>query len=173
MATNDRPERLKREAQKKGRRIVMVGYFILVVAVTAIVTVEITTQVFQASNETQDCTSNNCAPIDCAEGIRSLVTAIDRARNKISASDANESQAIAIFRASLNPEWQRRNDIERACKESEGYLETLDAVVQLGFAEEAAVRREAIEIASIRHQAAELIRLHLSTESAGKTEEKP
>lgn len=156
MAVQDRPDRQERKARRKGRRGVMIGYFVLVVVVIGICTVQVTTQAIGRLGGT-----HSDAPIECAQGIRSLAVAVERARSAAAASHEGESEAVALFRASREPEWARRGDVERACKGDPARLETLDAVIHLGFAEEHAVRRDAVELSKIRSKAANLVRMHL------------
>ena len=156
MAVQELPDRIEREARKKGRRIVMIGYFVLVVIVAAISAWRVTGQVIEQRHGTR-----SSEPIDCSEGIRSLVTAVDRARNVAATSTLGESEAVNLFRNSLRPEWDRRGDIQHACSTSNDLLNTYGAVMHLGFVEEHAVRRDAVELAVVRRRAADLVRRHI------------
>lgn len=106
------------------------------------------------------------AEVECVAGIRSLVTAIDRARSRVDGSNQRESDAVARYRKALQPEWSKRGAVRRACRGDPARLRTLDAVVHLGFAEEHLVRRNAVELAPFRRRAAELIRDNLPARPA-------
>jgi hypothetical protein len=168
MAVQERPDRQERKARRKGRRGVMIGYFVLVVVVIGICTVQVTIQAVGRLGGTP-----SDAPVDCAQGIRSLVTAIERARSAAAASHEGESEAVALFRSSLEPEWARRGDIERACKGDPARLEALDAVIHLGFAEEHAVRRDAVELSEIRSKAADLVHRHVPPPPPASVQREP
>ena len=168
MAVQDRPDRQERKARRKGRRGVMIGYFVLVVVVIGICTVQVTTQAIGRLGGT-----HSDAPVDCVPGIRSLVVAVDRARTAAAASHQDESEAVALFRSSLEPEWARRGDIERACQGDPARLETLDAVIHLGFAEEHAVRRDAVELSEIRRKAADLVHKHVPPPPSASVQHEP
>jgi len=154
-------ERQNRRARKKGRRGVMIAYFVVVVVVITICTVEISIQAFSRLGGT-----SRDAQVECVEGIRSLIAAVDRARSGVDGSNRKEADAVIRYRASLEPEWSRRGAVRRACKGDIGRLETLDAVVHLGFAEEQAVRRNAMELAPFRRRASELLEKNLPAASA-------
>ncbi|HQB44047.1 MAG TPA: hypothetical protein PLV85_10605 [Polyangiaceae bacterium] len=161
----DRQDRQERNARKKGRRGVMIGYFVFVVVVIAVCTVQITTQAVGRLGGISSST-----PIDCDRGIESLMAAVERARSAAATSHETETKAVALFRASLEPEWSRRGDIERACAGQPDRLEALDAVIHLGFAEEHAVRRHAIELSDIRRKAASLLRRPASPSLSSSTQ---
>ena len=156
MAVQELPDRIEREARKKGRRIAMIGYFVLVVIIAAISAWRVTGQVLEQHHG-----GRSSEPIDCSEGIRSLVAAVDRARTVAATSTFGESEAVNLFRDSLRPEWDRRGDIQHACSASADLRNTYDAVMHLGFTEEHAVRRDAVELAAVRRKAADLVRRHM------------
>ena len=149
-------ERQKRRARQRGRRAVMIAYFVVVVVIISICTIEISIQAFsrRGGKATE-------ARVECVEGIRSLVAAVDRARSGVDGSNRKEADAVARYRAALEPEWSRRGAVRRACKGDPARLETLDAVVHMGFAEEHAVRRSAVELAPFRRLASQLMQKNL------------
>lgn len=59
-------------------------------------------------------------PPACAEGIRSMLGAIDRAAG---APD---------FKASLSPEWDRREAVQESCKNDDDALEAFAEMLRLG-----------------------------------------
>lgn len=134
----------------------MIAYFVVVVVVITICTAEISIQAFsRLGGKSTD------AEVGCVDGIRSLVAAVDRARSGVDGSNRKEADAVNRYRSALQPEWSRRGAVRRACKGDVGRLETLDAVVHLGFAEEHAVRRNAVELAPFRRRASELLEKNL------------
>ena len=169
MVPHGRPERKDREARRKGRRLVMIIYFSLVVLVIAVAGWQVTSQVFA-----QRAGSHSDDPIDCIEGIRSLMAAIDLARSTTSASHEQESDAVHRFRSSLDDTaWKRRGDIQRACQGDPDRLRTLDAVLHLGYTEEHAVRRNAVELAAVRRRAVDMVRQHIPPTSSEPVPHQP
>ncbi|MCL2825584.1 MAG: hypothetical protein FWD57_16450 [Polyangiaceae bacterium] len=168
MASTQRTDRSSRDARNIGRRIVMIGYYSVFVIVTGIGTWQVTEQAFRRLGNPQSDT-----PIDCVEGINSLATAISRARGAALTSHAEESEAVKNYRDGLNPEWERRGDIERACMSNKQHLETLEAVVHLGFVEEHAVRREAVELSTVRRKTSDMVRRHTSPAPSTPTNSDP
>ncbi|PIE05584.1 MAG: hypothetical protein CSA75_03980 [Sorangium cellulosum] len=143
-------EQQDRRAKDKGRRVIMIAYFVVVVVVCAICVVEISVQAFsrlrgRATDE----------KVQCMEGIRGLVAAVDRARSAVDGSNRKESDVVAQYRAGLEPEWSNRGAVRRACRNNADKLRALDAIIHLGFAEEHAVRRNAVELAPFRRRASE------------------
>ena len=93
---------------------------------------------------------------DCSTGTRRLVLALERARRAAAAESGNESAALARFRSQLAPEWNDRALIERACSSDPGSRRALEDLVELRYAEEHAVRFEAVGLAGLRRKVQEL-----------------
>ena len=79
------------------------------------------------------------------------MAAIERARKAGSSTDG-EDAALADFRRALRPEWDDRDHIDDLCRPSPSSMAALDAIEQLRYAEEHAVRREASELAPLRRR---------------------
>jgi hypothetical protein len=133
----------------------MIAYFALIVVICTICTIQVSTQaISRIGGETDE-------PVECVDGIRSLARAIERARVAVHRSDLKESEAVSRYRSNLEPEWSRRGAVEKACQGDKNRLRALDAVLHVGFAEEHAVRRDAVELASFRRRATDLIDKYL------------
>ena len=156
MVASEYAGRQLRQARKKGKSAVMIAYFSAIVVAAAICTWRVSTQAVERLHG-----DYSDEPINCVDGIRSLELAVNRARRLSSDTNADESASVAMYRSYLNPEWKRRGDIERACSGDPGRMEALDAVVHLGFAEEHAVRRDAVELGAVRRKAASMIQKHI------------
>lgn len=158
-------DRTTRRVQKKGRRAIMIAYFVVVVIISTICTIEIVIQAIssQGGRATD-------AHVECVEGVRSLAAAVDRARSKVDGTNRVEADAVAKYRAALEPEWSHRGAVRRACRGDRQRLDALDAVVHLGFAEEHAVRRNAVELAPFRRRASELLNAHIPPAPAASAE---
>lgn len=130
----------------------MVAYFLLIVLVCVVSGVQVGSQaLFRHGAGARE------SHIACDDGIRMLDDAIERARQAVHRSALAESEAVAAYRAALEPAWSRRHEVEAACAGDSQRRKAVRAVVALGFAEEHAVRRDATELASFR----ESVRKHL------------
>lgn len=134
----------------KARRWVQTLYFCFIVVVVSIIVVEIT---IQAASEP----ATGPEHVQCGPEITALWNAIERARAASCKTELDEEQAVAAFQTALQPEWGRAGAIRKACSGSKPYLETLDAIQYLRYAEENTVRRESSELASLRRRARELL----------------
>jgi hypothetical protein len=76
---------------------------------------------------------------------------VERARTAASVTDG-EDAALDRFRRALQPDWDDRDHIEELCQPSPSSMAALDAIEQLRYAEEHAVRREAAELAPLRRR---------------------
>ncbi len=127
----------------RGRRIALVVYYALVVAVCLAGAVQITYQVlFEPEPKAPYAT--------CHEGLRALFSAVTRAREAAAGSGGDEDTALSRFRTALQPEWTYRDGVAFRCRASARDAGTLDAIERLRYAEEHAVRREAGELAPLR-----------------------
>ena len=131
-------------SRRLGRRIGLALFAALLSAFTLASSLQIILQVwFPTSAERVE---------SCRSGIRSLVTAVERARKAAAAENGDERAALARFRAKLAPEWQRLPAVERACEADGQARSALRDVVELRFAEEHAVRYEAVALARLRRR---------------------
>lgn len=129
----------------------MVVYFAFSVLVIAVCTIEVSVQACASAARTDD------HQVECGPGILSLVHALDRATKAASTGTKDEREAVESFRASLEPEWSRRDDIRRACAGRPEMEETLDAVLHQGWGEERSVRRDSLETNQLRRRARSLV----------------
>jgi hypothetical protein len=91
------------------------------------------------------------AGVACAEQIRSLVRALDRAMAAASAS-RGQAEASAMFRAALSPEWDGEESSRRACAADPNGLDAYAALMRLRRAEEGFVERQVVEIDPLRRE---------------------
>jgi hypothetical protein len=127
----------------RGRRIALIVYYALVVAVSLAGAVQITYQVlFQPEPRPPYAT--------CQDGLHALFSAVTRAREAAAGSDGDEDAALSRFRSALQPEWTYRDGVASLCRASARDAGALDAIERLRYAEEHAVRREAGELAPLR-----------------------
>jgi hypothetical protein len=132
-------------ARARGRRIAFALYY----AVAGTVAVAGTLQVFMQALERRE--SPQVQVGACPEGLSRLVSAIERARAAASLTQG-EDAALADFRKALRTEWDDRDHIEDLCRPSPTSMAALDAIEQLRYAEEHAVRREAADLAPLRRR---------------------
>ena len=127
-----------------GRRLGLVLFGLIVSGLTLIWSIQIIRQVWFPE----------AGPLerDCRTGTRSLIVALDRARKAAAAETGDERAALARFRAQLDPEWQMRAALERACQSDPAQAHSLQNVIQLRYAEEHAVRYEAVDLARLRRR---------------------
>jgi hypothetical protein len=140
---------MEREAQnararRRGGRIGLVLFGILVSGATAIWTVQIIRQVwwppFQES------------AVDCGTGLAGLAGAITRARLAAARESGDERAALARFRRALEPEWIARSGVEARCEGDPEALSSLRDLDALRYAEEHAVRYETVDLAPLRRR---------------------
>jgi hypothetical protein len=131
-------------SRRLGRRIGLVLFGVLLSAFTVVSSLQIIFQVWFPKSA--------AAVGSCQSGIRSLVTAVERARTAAAAENGDERAALARFRAKLAPEWQSLPAVEHACESDGAARAALRDVVELRFAEEHAVRYEAVALARLRRR---------------------
>ncbi len=88
----------------------------------------------------------------CKSGVDSLFRSMDRARRDAAAETAGEKAALQHFRASLEPEWSRYGAVRAQCRReaNPNGLATLRNVELLRYAEERAVRYDALDLSRLR-----------------------
>lgn len=98
--------------------------------------------------------------LSCDEGLNRLYSSIQRAREQAAKQLAGERAALADFRAALEPEWSEAASIRARCRldsKKQG-LDALRLVELLRYAEERAVRYEALDLARLRRTTPEALR---------------
>ncbi len=95
----------------------------------------------------------------CNAGTARLYSALVRAKDVAANSEAGERSALPAFRKALLPEWNDDKRIRRACRIDSSLAErnAFRAVELLRYAEERAVRFEAVDLSRLRRQAPELL----------------
>jgi hypothetical protein len=137
---------------KKGRRVAIITFYSLIILFIILSAGQITLQVFAG---------RSAAPApDCRAGLRDLILAVDAGRAASGTAGTNHpEEALARFRAALSPAWDGRDAIEAACKKtgSEPLERAFDTMERLRYAEENAVRRDARDLAPLRHRVDDLL----------------
>ncbi|HEY1694363.1 MAG TPA: hypothetical protein VGG39_19475 [Polyangiaceae bacterium] len=119
-------------ARLQGKRValvVVIGVSVVFIAASAL---QIVPAVFGAGITPLPSGGPGTAARACAEGVRRLSTALDRA------ADAAGS---AAFEARLRPEWDDRDAVERACHEAPEGTDAWAALLRMRSAEEQAAPR--------------------------------
>lgn len=88
--------------------------------------------------------------VDCKSGLKELVAGLDSAQ-KSASPHANETEALAAFRASLGPAWEDPRVVRAACAGDPELLGFYGRVERLRYAEEHAVRYAARGLAGDRN----------------------
>jgi len=131
-------------AERLGRRVGIAVFGLIVGGATAIWTIQILSAVF-------------APPVlavakECHGGTRDLLTAVRRASLAAAAETGDERAALASFRAALEPEWSRRASLDSLCRTDPKSLAALTEIDALRYAEEHAVRYEAVGLAPQRRR---------------------
>lgn len=132
-------------ARARGRRVAFAVFYSIAGAISLAGALQVFTQAFQRREGPENQVHS------CSEGLSRLASAVERARRAASVTDG-EDAALADFRKALGPEWDSRDHIEDLCRPSPSSMADLDAIEQLRYAEEHAVRREAAELAPLRRR---------------------
>ena len=131
-------------AARTGRRIGIAVFGLIVTAATASWTIQILFAVF-------------APPVlsvakECRGGTRDLLGAVRRASLAAAAETGDERAALGRFRAGLEPEWSTRASLDSACSTDPQALTALTEIDALRYAEEHAVRYEAVGLAPQRRR---------------------
>ncbi len=94
------------------------------------------------------------AVVDCRPGIEGLIAAVRRARTAAANGTGGEREAIQRFREALLPEWAARGGLEARCQGDPEATHALGEVDRLRYAEEHALRYEALDVAGRRRAVA-------------------
>jgi hypothetical protein len=130
--------------RRNGRRVGIVVFAIIVVSATAIWTTEILLAVFKPPVV--------AIAAECNAGTRQLLLAVRRARMAAAAESGDERAALARFRAALEPEWSTRVSLDSVCRSDTKAQAALTEIDALRYAEEHAVRYEAVGLAPQRRR---------------------
>jgi hypothetical protein len=116
--------------------------FLVVTAFIGVCSIEIIQQAWQASPSE--------LVTDCRPGIANLITAVRRARAAAANGTGGERESMQRFREALLPEWSMRGGIGSRCKGDPQAVIALGEVDRLRYAEEHALRYEALDVAGRR-----------------------
>jgi hypothetical protein len=130
--------------RRNGRRAGIVVFSVIVVAATATWTTEILLAVFKPKVL--------AVATECHAGTRKLLLAVRRARMAAASESGNERAALGRFRASLEPEWSTRTSLDAVCRSDPRAQAALTEIDALRYAEEHAVRYEAVGLAPQRRR---------------------
>src|SRR6187551_3508416 len=130
--------------QRLGRRIGIAVFGLIVSGATASWTIQILYAVF-------------APPVfavakECRGGTRDLLTAVRRASLAAAAETGDERAAVGRFRAALEPEWSTRASLDSVCRADSKAQAALAEIDALRYAEEHAVRYEAVGLAPQRRR---------------------
>ncbi len=128
-------------ARRTGGRVGLGIFSLIVVGITAAWTIEIIQQVWFTEPSPS---SEACRP-----GVLGLISAVDRAR-RAAAEERGEQAAVTRFRTALQPEWNGRAALDRACAGDPVARRALESADGLRYAEENAARSEASDLAERR-----------------------
>ena len=130
--------------QRLGRRVGIAVFGLIVGGATAIWTIQILLAVFAPP-----------APAlakECRSGTRGLLVAVRRARLAAASENGDERAALGRFRAALEPEWSTRTSLDSVCRSDPKAQAALTEIDALRYAEEHAVRYEAVGLAPQRRR---------------------
>lgn len=129
---------------RAGRRLGVLVFAIPVAGATAMWTSQIIRQVFWPDPG---------SPLGaCRGGVLALDEAVRRARSAAADEIGGERPALERFRDALTPEWKSREGVGRACQQDSVALGALSDLDALRYAEEHAVRYEAVALAKQRRR---------------------
>ncbi|HEY4159165.1 MAG TPA: hypothetical protein VGM29_13745 [Polyangiaceae bacterium] len=123
---------------------------LLVSGATAIWTYQVLYQVFS--------TTPSPVGIECRPKMVELARAVVRARAAAAADGGGERAALTRFRAALEPEWNQRKALDGVCNADPTTRAALADVDALRYAEEHAVRYEALGLGPERLRVQSLMR---------------
>ena len=146
MKTRDRNQSdAQKRAARLGRRLGIFVFGVPVVGATAIWTCQVLGQVFWPDP--------GVAPADCRQGVIGLDAAVRRARLAAAEESQGERAALVRFRTALEPEWKSREAVGQTCRGDAAATRALSELDALRYAEEHAVRYEAVALANQRRRA--------------------
>ena len=131
-------------AQRLGRRVGIAIFGLIVSGATATWTIQILLAVFAPPTR--------AVAEECRGGTRGLLVAVRRARLAAASENGDERAALGRFRAALEPEWSTRTSLDSVCRSDPKAQAALTEIDALRYAEEHAVRYEAVGLAPQRRR---------------------
>ena len=138
----------QKSARRRGRAAGAATLFVIVTTFTVVCSIQIIGQAWRPSSSD--------ATVDCRPGIEGLIVAVRRARIAAANGTGGEREAMQRFREALLPEWAARGGLEVRCQSDPEATRALGEVDRLRYAEEHALRYEALDVAG-RRRAVETI----------------
>jgi len=138
-------------AAERARRQGLWLVTVLLIGLTTVASWQILTAVFAPRGARE--------PAVCRAGIRQLLASVDRARAQAAARIEGERASLRAFRRALEPEWSHAAAIEADCRRQRdrSALAAFRQVELLRYAEERAVRYEALDLSLLRKRAPDLV----------------
>jgi hypothetical protein len=130
--------------RKRGRTIGNVAFAAIVTLFTVVCSIQILQQAWAIP-----AVPANAPVLECRAGLSALISAIHRARTAAS-KVSGEHAALATFRDALLPEWSTRPAFDERCAGDADALQSLGEIDRLRYAEEHALRYEALDVAGRR-----------------------
>jgi len=145
MGTPSQPPDPLERLRRRGRRAGLVVFGVLVAAVTAWWSIQIMLQVW----------APEVPPLaqPCRPAVLQLLQGVTQARQAAAAEVGGEKAALHAFRRVLEPSWSTRPALDKACAGDAEALASLREIDELRYAEEHAVRYEAVRLARQRKRA--------------------
>lgn len=141
------PEQLQR-AQRTGRRF-GIGIFALIVSTFVIVC---SAQIlYQGFHDSEVVLNGNCRAL-VAHLASSVRAAREAARNV-----TDERMALRTFRNALEPNWHSKSQLNQICQSDRWAREAVATIDEWRWAEEIAIRYEAVDLAPTRRKAQAII----------------
>jgi hypothetical protein len=147
----------RERARRRGRRIAIAVFALLLASFTLVCSLQIIWQVWGSPSPVRE--------VSCRQGLRDLIMAVRRARSAAASESGGELAALSRFRSALEPEWRDRPSVGQSCQRDPKTGGALRAIEELRYAEEHAVRYEAVDLASQRRRVEALERELLSDPS--------
>lgn len=144
------------------KHIASAVYAVFTVLATAFIvssTYQIASAVFAKPANEDSAAPAASLPPACAEGVRQLVTAIDRGL-AAAGGLANGEEALSRYHSARDPEWdgERHHKLVRPCMGDARGTDAVAAVTRLDRAAVGAIRRQTGELASVRRTVDSFIR---------------
>jgi hypothetical protein len=141
----------RQKARRRGRTFGVAALTAVVTAFTAVCSFQIIQQAWATPPPSESVVGRECRP-----GIADLIKAVRRARMAAANATGGEREAMQRFREALLPEWSERPAFGTRCAGDPEATHALGEVDRLRYAEEHALRYEALDVAG-RRRAVEAI----------------
>jgi hypothetical protein len=137
----------KELVRRRGRRAGIAVFGVIVAGVTAWWTSQIILQVWPRPSESE------ASAVECRPALRDLLASVSTARAVAAQETESEQASLEAFRNSLAGAWKKRPLLDRACAGDARAQVMLREIDELRYAEEHAVRYEAVRLSPERKRA--------------------